>query len=179
MLAWGTVKDDFAFGGSANTTVFPVALQPGPFLSGGPPFTKTELGWTAGAGVETKMAASWSAKLEYLHVDFGTVTETFAIPINPALPVAFTGGAATAARSVAHHGQHRAGRVELPLLAVRDESGGGGQLAGEGPPACAGIGLDWPLCGHQCRRRHRRQFGRAERVVCLASFRHQWPAEHG
>ena len=78
------MKDNFAFGGSANTTVFPVALQPGPFLSGGRTFTKTKLGWTAGAGVETKLDSQWSAKIEYLYVDLGTVSEAFAIPINPA-----------------------------------------------------------------------------------------------
>jgi outer membrane immunogenic protein len=34
--------------------------------------TKTEAGWTAGAGVENQFAKNWSAKLEYLYVDLGT-----------------------------------------------------------------------------------------------------------
>jgi outer membrane immunogenic protein len=33
--------------------------------------TKTQTGWTAGAGVEWALQGNWSAKLEYLYVDFG------------------------------------------------------------------------------------------------------------
>jgi outer membrane immunogenic protein len=33
--------------------------------------TATKVGWTAGGGVEAKIAGPWSAKLEYLHVDLG------------------------------------------------------------------------------------------------------------
>jgi outer membrane immunogenic protein len=98
-LAWGTVRDDLAFTGAANQVIFPLLLQPGPFLPGGATFSKTRLGWTLGAGVETKIAASWSAKLEYLYVDLGTVDENVAIPINPAFGPAFTSGSAAAARS--------------------------------------------------------------------------------
>jgi outer membrane immunogenic protein len=35
---------------------------------------ETRAGWTAGAGVEAKFADHWSAKLEYLHLDYGTNT---------------------------------------------------------------------------------------------------------
>ena len=41
---------------------------------GGPSETKTKLGWTLGAGVEYAFMGAWSAKLEYLYVDLGTVT---------------------------------------------------------------------------------------------------------
>jgi outer membrane immunogenic protein len=34
--------------------------------------SKTVTGWTAGAGVEYAFAANWSAKVEYLHTDFGS-----------------------------------------------------------------------------------------------------------
>jgi outer membrane immunogenic protein len=34
--------------------------------------SKAETGWTAGAGVEYAFAGNWSAKLEYLHIDFGS-----------------------------------------------------------------------------------------------------------
>jgi outer membrane immunogenic protein len=98
-LAWGTVRDDFAFAGSAQETVFPPALQPGPFLPSGATFSKTRLGWTLGAGAETKIAAGWSAKMEYLYVDLGTVNESIAIPINPPFAPAFAGGSAAATRS--------------------------------------------------------------------------------
>jgi len=37
-------------------------------------------GWTAGGGIEWKYASHWSAKLEYLHVDLGSLTDSAAIP---------------------------------------------------------------------------------------------------
>lgn len=36
--------------------------------------TKTELGWTAGAGVELALSENWSAKVEYLYVGLQTGT---------------------------------------------------------------------------------------------------------
>lgn len=35
---------------------------------------KTQVGWTAGAGVEYMLAPAWSARLEYLYVDLGSFT---------------------------------------------------------------------------------------------------------
>jgi outer membrane immunogenic protein len=96
-FAWGTVKEDGAFVGSANTTVFPVALQPGPFLPGAASFSSNRTGWTLGAGVETMIAGGWSAKLEYLYVDLGEISNTLPIAINPAFGPGFTtGGVASA-----------------------------------------------------------------------------------
>jgi len=37
---------------------------------------KVESGWTAGGGVEWKFASHWSAKAEYLYVDFGSTAST-------------------------------------------------------------------------------------------------------
>jgi outer membrane immunogenic protein len=34
--------------------------------------SKTELGWTVGAGIEYAMFGNWTAKLEYLYVDLGS-----------------------------------------------------------------------------------------------------------
>jgi outer membrane immunogenic protein len=34
----------------------------------------TNVGWSAGAGVEAALAGNWTAKLEYLHVDLGSTT---------------------------------------------------------------------------------------------------------
>jgi outer membrane immunogenic protein len=36
--------------------------------------SQTRVGWTAGAGLEKKFSQNWSAKLEYLYLDFGTKT---------------------------------------------------------------------------------------------------------
>ena len=51
--AFGNINMDFGAGASA---------------------TKTQAGWTAGAGVEYAFAGPWSAKLEYLYVDLGSAT---------------------------------------------------------------------------------------------------------
>jgi outer membrane immunogenic protein len=99
-LAWGTVKDSYTYTGSANPTVFPGVLQPGPFLPGAASFSSTRTGGTAGAGIETKLGGGWSAKLEYLYVDLGTVNHVLPIAINPAFGAGFiNGGAASAATS--------------------------------------------------------------------------------
>ncbi len=76
-LAVGDVKfatQPFAifqlFDGNSNTTI-------------GAPFTvngigvsehQTRVGWTLGAGLEKKFSKNWSAKLEYLYLDFGSKT---------------------------------------------------------------------------------------------------------
>lgn len=42
--------------------------------------TSTRTGWTAGAGVEYMFAPNWSAKVEYLYADFGTLHDAFDVP---------------------------------------------------------------------------------------------------
>ena len=41
---------------------------------------KTRLGWTAGGGLEYRLASAWSAKLEYLYLDFGSFDASPAPP---------------------------------------------------------------------------------------------------
>jgi outer membrane immunogenic protein len=36
--------------------------------------SNTNVGWTAGGGLEYGFNRNWSAKLEYLHIDLGTAT---------------------------------------------------------------------------------------------------------
>jgi outer membrane immunogenic protein len=44
----------------------------------------TRYGWTAGAGVESRLIGNWTAKLEYLYLDLGTVSgSTFATGFTP------------------------------------------------------------------------------------------------
>ena len=101
-LAWGTVKERDSFVGSASTTIFPGALQPGPFLPGVASISTTRIGWTLGAGVETMIVGRWSAKLEYLYVDLGSISNTVPIVINPAFGAAFTTGGVASATSTSH-----------------------------------------------------------------------------
>jgi outer membrane immunogenic protein len=101
-FAWGTVKDSYNFLGSANPTIFPAPLQPGPFLPGSASSSHMRAGWTIGGGAETKLGGGWSAKLEYLYVDLGRFTDTFAIAINPAFGAAFTTGGVASAASTTH-----------------------------------------------------------------------------
>ena len=101
-LAWGTVKENDSFIGSANPTIFPAALQPGPFLSSAASVSTTRIGWTLGAGVETMIVGGWSAKLEYLYVDLGSISNTVPIAINPAFGPAFTTGGVASATNTSH-----------------------------------------------------------------------------
>jgi outer membrane immunogenic protein len=39
--------------------------------------SNTNLGWTVGAGIEGVIGGNWTAKLEYLYVDLGTVSGSF------------------------------------------------------------------------------------------------------
>jgi outer membrane immunogenic protein len=52
---------------------------PGGF--GGVNFSNTQVGWTAGAGLEWMFWPNWSAKVEYLYYDLGSVTQGFALPL--------------------------------------------------------------------------------------------------
>jgi outer membrane immunogenic protein len=107
-VAWGTVKDSFAYASSVNpATAFgqggAALLAAGPaFLPTTAGFSHSKSGWTIGGGVETKLWASpWSLKLEYLYVDLGSATDAFPVVVNPAflaaagaagaIPVTFAG----------------------------------------------------------------------------------------
>lgn len=63
-VAYGQVK--------SNTTI--TALGLGSFTAS---FKDVKAGWTAGAGIEGAFHGGWSAKLEYLYMDFGETTNSF------------------------------------------------------------------------------------------------------
>ena len=66
--AWDRVLV-YGTGGAAFTGEHVQVCTPGALCGSG---TSTVTGWAAGAGVEWAFWQNWSAKLEYLHADFGT-----------------------------------------------------------------------------------------------------------
>jgi|SRR5579871_534755 len=42
--------------------------------------SNTNVGWTVGVGVEGVISGNWTARLEYLYVDLGTVSGSFVLP---------------------------------------------------------------------------------------------------
>jgi outer membrane immunogenic protein len=79
-LAYGEIRTDATFAipppGAACSA--PCTPAPGGSVAGN--FSQTRAGWVAGAGVEAALGAGWTGKLEYLHVDFGDITNTF-VPV--------------------------------------------------------------------------------------------------
>ena len=64
-LAYGGLKTTGALAGvTAN-------LSPGRVVGSS---TETRVGWTVGAGVEGMITQNWTAKLEYLYMDLGSVS---------------------------------------------------------------------------------------------------------
>jgi len=69
-LAYGSVQTSTTIAqGCIACVFFGVPSTTGTFHS-------TRVGYAAGAGVEAMLAPGWSAKLEYLHYDLGTATNT-------------------------------------------------------------------------------------------------------
>jgi outer membrane immunogenic protein len=84
-LAYGGVRSDtniFQF--NNNQTFFPLN-QFGPAFGTGV-FSDTRVGWTVGGGLEWLFLPSWSAKVEYLYYDLGSVTYA----VSPLTTVGFT-----------------------------------------------------------------------------------------
>jgi outer membrane immunogenic protein len=91
----------YGTGGAAFTTVDTVLATncaiAGCANSGGANFTVTKYsssltGWVAGGGVEWMLANNWLARAEYLHADFGTVTNTLLLnPITQCAPAGACG----------------------------------------------------------------------------------------
>ncbi|WP_363347806.1 outer membrane beta-barrel protein [Methylocystis echinoides] len=84
LLVYGT--GGLAYGGvnlNTATTVSAIGSSPWavaqPVSFGGVNFSNTQVGWAAGGGLEWLFWPNWSAKVEYLYYDLGTVTQNFAI----------------------------------------------------------------------------------------------------
>jgi outer membrane immunogenic protein len=79
-LAIGEVKGSFGY--SAMINYFPGTDFTA--TSGAKTWSDTRVGWTAGGGVETVIAAGWKARLEYRYADLGNYSKS--------VPLAFTCG---------------------------------------------------------------------------------------
>jgi len=76
-LAWGIVNY------RANTNFVPVGTEEYHVS-----FQNTQIGWTAGGGVEYAIASNWSVRAEYLYVNLGSASATAdpSIPFPPGSP---------------------------------------------------------------------------------------------
>ncbi|HEY6619056.1 MAG TPA: outer membrane beta-barrel protein [Steroidobacteraceae bacterium] len=68
----GWAADRVLFYGTAGGAFANVQAQVGRVTT-----TKTQSGWTAGAGVQWAFADNWTARVEYLYVDLGTYSGTY------------------------------------------------------------------------------------------------------
>jgi outer membrane immunogenic protein len=87
VLLYGT--GGFAWGESSTSTLLTCNGEPGVSpkctgQGGGPGFaggnassSQSFAGWAAGAGAEWRFRPSWSMRLEYLHLQFGNIGQTF------------------------------------------------------------------------------------------------------
>jgi outer membrane immunogenic protein len=64
-LAYGGIKSSAAIAGFNPNGVLVTAAASN---------TRTRAGWTIGGGIEGHLGGNWTGKLEYLYIDFGTVT---------------------------------------------------------------------------------------------------------
>ena len=72
MLLYGT--GGLAYGAVATAGSISGQTLQGPGAVVFPSLTSTRVGWTAGAGIEGRIGGNWTAKLEYLYMDLGTVS---------------------------------------------------------------------------------------------------------
>jgi len=92
-LPWfGTFRGRFGFTPTDRSLVYATGglaygeVDTGNTLGVGPAsivnnFSNARLGWTVGAGVEAALWGNWTGKLEYLYVDLGSFSNTFAGPV--------------------------------------------------------------------------------------------------
>jgi outer membrane immunogenic protein len=88
-LAYGGVSVNNSFVTTASSAVAPIYAGAASLASS--TFADTRVGWTAGGGLEWMFWPNWSAKVEYLYYDLGSVTTT-AFAVAPPSAVSFSGG---------------------------------------------------------------------------------------
>lgn len=76
-LALGQVRASWGF--SDTCAFLPVCgslVIPGPSAVEAASASATKVGWTAGGGIETRLASNWSVRAEYLYVNLGSISAT-------------------------------------------------------------------------------------------------------
>jgi outer membrane immunogenic protein len=76
-LAFGEVESTSTVSTTTTTTALSGALLGSSTAATAASTNTTRAGWTIGGGGEWVLAGPWTAKLEYLYVDLGTVNNTF------------------------------------------------------------------------------------------------------
>lgn len=71
-LAYGQIRTDGIFTSYNVHTINTLAFSQ----------TSRQVGWTAGVGLEQRIAGNWTGKIEYLYMDLGTVSGSVAEPRN-------------------------------------------------------------------------------------------------
>jgi outer membrane immunogenic protein len=71
----------FATGGAAFGGVKETDALPG--IPATASFSQNRTGWTGGVGVEAQLWGNWTGKVEYLHFDLGSMTNSFAFAAGP------------------------------------------------------------------------------------------------
>jgi outer membrane immunogenic protein len=81
----------YVTGGAAFTTVkTTIAAIFDPYPTNGGRFSDGKIGWVAGGGLEAALGGPWTAKVEYLYMDFGTVSHATYDPfLGPSSPELF------------------------------------------------------------------------------------------
>ena len=77
-LAYGSLQTEVALSAFTATGI-PVTI--------GASRSTDKFGWTIGGGIETMFAANWSAKIEYLYMDLGSISNSVVLPAASGFPL--------------------------------------------------------------------------------------------
>jgi outer membrane immunogenic protein len=72
-----------AFGSIDTSGTLSAPSAAGPLASVAFSNSTTKTGWAAGIGAEARLSGNWTGKLEYIHLDLGSVSGTVTFPTNP------------------------------------------------------------------------------------------------